>query len=552
MRIRERSRAFQCAVTSSPSGGPRSETLAITFPPISYTVAEGAHRQGIAGSTALGSYVAIPGRGLVPDVAIFCSHDDGGGRFVGINPVEWDAALAGYEAWEVQLSSGNRTAAQAATAIAAVLNGTGYYSSVAAVGSTVTIIGTIDAASAFVGGTYDAAGGGAITDIVPRIGGVRGHTHETQNASFTATTAASRLRASDLPSGRFRIYGFRVRWGTSHTGQMQVAVYQGGSGFDYSGAVLRGRLGVTVGSATSAWVDVLCDPDDVIEIDPANGSVWVCWMGDGATAPIAFFSSTGAGIGAVSHFEHNTSDSNNAIWTLSGSPPTGSGGTFPSTLPARGAASAFKPAIQLLMQEAPYRGDWLWKCRLGKLSSDALANTSAMTGVFSSNSFTSPNVLGMTWDRVFVNYAAHDSGEQFRLELWEGGSAVNNIATATKTWDAGQTSGTATGWVSIVDAGSHALTANTRTWLSVKALSGTSSLAFGGGGVGYTAATSPAAFYGGNTTESEYLSVDAGFSHDPSVATVTPFAPIGSNINNNNSVGMYAIVKVAGFGMVAS
>ena len=25
-------------------------------------------------------------------------------------------------------------------------------------------------------------------------------------------------------------------------------------------------------------------------------------------------------------------------------------------------------------------------------------------------------------DRIFVNYSAHDAGEQFRLEVWEGGT----------------------------------------------------------------------------------------------------------------------------------
>lgn len=549
MGLRDRSPAFRAAVLGSHNVSVPTESLAITFPPAAFLVDEGVHRQGIAGSTLLGSYVAIPGRALVSNHYFWCTHDDGGGRFVGVDPGPYEAALAGYTGHEVQLASGQRTAAQVATAVASVA--AGVYDSAIAVGATVTIEDTIDAASAFIGGSYDAAGGGAITDIVPRIGRIQGHTHSTQNASFTATTAASRLRTSELPAGRFRVVGFRIRWGTTHTGQMQVAVYQGGSGFNFQGATLLGRLGVTAGSATSAWVDVLCTPSTVIEIDPTAGPVWVAWMGDGASAPIAFFSSTGVGVGAASNFEHDTTDSNRAIWDLSGA-PTGSGGTFPSTMPARGTASAFKPAIQLIIQEAPYKGDWTWKCRLGKISSDALASTSTMTGVFVGMSFTSPNAAGLAWDRIAVNYAAHDSGEQFRLEAWEGGSAANNIATATKTWDAGQTSGTSTGWVWIVDAGSHALAANTRTWMSVKALAGSSSLAYGGGGVGYTAAISPAAFYGGNTTESEYPSVDGGFSHDPSVATVTPFAPAGVNQNNNNSPGLIGIVKVAGFGMIAS
>lgn len=547
MRWRDYSLAFQTAALGG--GAIALESLAITFPPVSYQLAEGLHRQGIAGSTALGSYIAIPGRGAIGNHYFWCTHDDGAGRFVGVDPGPFEATLAGYTGHEVQLASGNRTAVQVATAVAAAA--AGVYASALAASGTVTIRDTINAAAAFVGGSYDAAGGGAITDLVPRIGGIRGHVHETQNASFTATTAASRLRASDIPAGRFRVLGFRIRWGTSHTGQMQVAVYQGGSGFNFQGATLRGRLGVTIGSATSAWVDVLCLPSQVIELDPANGPIWVAWMGDGATAPIAFFSSTGAGIGAVSHFEHDTSDSNRAIWDLSGA-PTGSAGTFPSTMPARGTASAFKPAIQLLIHEAPYRGDWTWKTRIGKLSTDALAQTSTMTGIFSSNAYTSPNMLGLAWDRIAVNYAAHDSGEQFRLEAWEGGTSDTVIATATRSWDAGQTSGTATGFVWIVDSGSHPITANTRLWLSVKALAGNSSLAYGGGGVGYTSAQAPAAFYRGNTTESEYTAVDVGFSHDPSVSSGATFSPAGVVINNNNSVGMIGIVKIPGFAMVAS
>jgi hypothetical protein len=539
------------AVSPTAGGGaaPSTEILEITFPAVAFLTDEGVHRQGIPGSTSLGDYVAIPwlaGGGEY----FYATHDDGTGRYVGVDPGDFEAALAGYTGHEVQLASGQRTAAQVAAAFETAMGSVYASSSIAS--ATVTVEDEIDASAAFVGGTYDAAGGGAITDVVPRVGGIRGFTHSTQNASFTATTAASRLRASDLPSDLFRVIGFRIKWGTSHTGQQQVAVYQGGSGFDYQGATLLGRLGVTMGSATSAWVDVLCEPGDCIEIDPANGSVWVCWMGDGATAPFGFFSSTGVGVGAVAHFEHDTAASNNAIWTLGGTPPTGSGGTFPAALPARGAASAFKPAIQLIMQEAPYRGDWLWKSRIGKLSADALGNTSAMTGVFVGMAFTSPNASGLAWDRVFVNYSAHDSAEQFRLECWQGGSAADNIATATISWDAGQTSGTATGWAGIVDAGSHSLAAATRTWLSVKALSGNSSLAYGGGGVGYTAAIAPAAYYNGNTTESEYVSVDAGFSHDPSVATASPLTPSGTNLTNDNSPGLYAIVKIPGFSLAAN
>jgi hypothetical protein len=524
-----------------------TETLEVTFPAVAFLTDEGVHRQGISGSTALGDFVAIPwiaGGGEY----FFATHDNGSGRYVGIDPGDFEASLVGYTGHEVQLASGQRTAAQVAAAFETAM--ASVYASSSIASATVTIEDEIDAGAAFVGGTYDAAGGGAITDVVPRIGGIRGHTHGTQNASFTATTAASRLRAGDIPAGLFRVLGFRIRWGTSHTGQMQVAVYQGGSGFDFVGATLLGRLGVTTGSATSAWVDVLCDPSQVIEVDPANGPVWVAWMGDGATAPIAFFSSTGVGIGAVSHFEHDTSDSNRAIWDLSGA-PTGSAGAFPATMPARGTASAFKPAIHLLIQEAPYKGDWLWKSRIGYLANSALAQSSAMTGIFTSNAYTSPNATSVAMDRVFVNYSAHDNAEQFRIEVWEGGTNDTTIAAATRVWDAGQTSGTATGWVGIVDSGSHPVTPNTRMWLSVKALAGNSSLQYGGGGVGYTAATTPAAFYRGNTSESEYVSPDAGLSHDPSVATPTPFTPVGSNINNNNSTGLYAIVKIPGFAIAA-
>lgn len=541
---------------SGTPAGSQPETLELTMPPASFVTAEGAWRQGLGGSTLQGCYVAIPGKGSTPDAYFYFTHSDGA-RQVGIDPGEFDAALAGYVGHEVQLSSGNRTAAQVAAHLDAAIEAAGIYASADTTSATTTIVGDFDAETVFTGGSYDVAGGGTISAEVPGVGRVVGFTHLTQNASFTPTTACSKLRPADIPATPFRVTGFRVKWGTSHTGQVQVAVYQGGSGYDYQGASLLGRLGVTTGSATSAWVDVLTVPGDVLLVDPSLGGVWVCWMGDGATSPFAFFSSTGAGVGAASDYDHDVSASNNAIWTLSGTPPTGSGGTFPSTLPARGAASAFKPGIQLVLQLPPYYGDLAWKSRVGIMIVHSMTGSSAMTGVFTSNAFTLPNVLGMEVDRGYVNYAAHDAGEQFRVEWWEGGSADNNIATATKVWDAGQTTGTATGWVPLVAAGSNPLTASARMWMSVKALSGTSNIRFGGGGIGYGDANNPAAYYGsgalaGNATESEYVSPDAGFSHDPSVATTTPFAPVGSNVNNSNSAGLYGIVRVPGYAAVAN
>lgn len=535
-----------------------SEVLELTFPPASFTVQEGVCRQGMAGSTLLGCYIAIPGTGATQDTYVYFTHDVGGSRFVGIDPGDSDSSLDGYTGVEVQLVSGSRTSSQVASAVHGELDALGIYDEVTLDSDTVTIVGGIDAAAAFTGGSYDSRGGGTIDDEYPRGGKVIGFTNYTQNATFAIDTArAQKFRPTDIPSSSFRVVGYRVKWGTSHTGQIQAALYQGGVGYNYHSASLLANMGRTSGSAVSAPVDVLFEPDNYVEVDPTAGDLWICWMGDGATSPIASFSSTGAGVGAASDFDHNTADSNNAIWVLSGTPPSGSTGTFPAALPARGAAFAFKTAFQLIIQEPPYYGDLTWKTRFGLMMSSSLAGTSTMAGVFTSTAFTVPNVLGLKADRVYVNYAAHDVGEQFRLEWWEGGASATNISGSTLVWDAGQTTGSATSWVGVVNTGSNALTPNARLWMSVKALSGDSSIRFGGAGIGYESANDPAAFYGnagttGAASESEFVAPDGNFSHDPSVQSGNPFNPSGTNVNNGNSVGVYGIAKVTGFSKVAN
>ncbi len=519
------------------------------MPAAAFLTDEGLCRQGMSGSTAQGCYVAIPGTGGTPNTAVYFTHDDGTGTFVGPNPGNYDAALAGYTMVEAQIPSGARTAAQQAATLNTALTGTGNYDSVSAASATVTVDGLIDAGAAFTGGSYDAAGGGAITDEVPAIGRILGWTREDPSTAFAIDTArAQRIRPTDVPSGNFRVVGWRVRWGASHVGQIRLALYQGGSGYDYDGATLLADFGPSRGSDTNQWVTFMLDPDDVQEVDPTSGDLWLCWMGDGANSPIVSRSSATAGF-ASAEIDHDTSDSNRAIWILSGTPPSGSGGTFPASLPARGAAFAFKTAFQLVIQEPPYYGDFAWKSRVGMLQAFAGTGTSTMTGVFTSNAFTSPNVTGVEVDRVFVNYDAHDSGDQFRIEVWEGGTSDTVIDTADLVWDAGQTTGTATGWVAVVDSGSHPLTPNTRMWLSVKAESGGSTIAFGAGGVGYEGFDTPAAFYRGATSESEYTSPDTGFDHDPSVASGDPFSPDGTVINPDNAVGIYAVVRLPGFAL---
>lgn len=264
------------------------------------------------------------------------------------------------------------------------------------------------------------------------------------------------------------------------------------------------------------------------------------------------FEGSTSGRPAVANFAVQ-SGTNNGIWLFTGG-ASGSGATFPSTAPAPTTPSTFIGSFRLVIQKAPYYGDFQWKCRLGLNQTFVGAGTSAMTNIFTSNAFTVPNVLGVSSSRTAIRYSAHDAGDQFRVEWWEGGTSDTVIATATKVWDAGQTSGTTVGWVAIDDAGVHPLTAGARLWMSVKASTGTSSIGFGSGGIGYNDLASPAVFYRGATSESEYAASggESSIPFDPAVTTPTPLTPNSTVINNNNAVGVYGVIQVAGFSLAAN
>lgn len=526
--------------------GSDDEIMQVSFPGASFVNDEEQARQGQSGSTFLGCWFTIPGRSQTPTRYVWYSHSDGV-RQVGVDPGRSEDTLTDLTGVQVQLSSGYNSPTLVASATAAALTDTGLYDGVNYIDGDLFITGSINVASASTGGSYDERGGGTIDDQRPAGGGILGWTNETATNSFGIDTArGSQIKNEELPSGPFRVLGYRIFWGSSHTGQIQAALYQGGPfNGNYSGSVLLGRLGATTGSATSQWVSHLLAPDEHLMVNPASGNLWIMWMGDGNASPVASEGSVSSGRAAGSHFYH-VPGSNNAIWVFATSPPSGSNGVWPSVAPATGSAFAFKTAIQLIYQEPPYYGDFVWKTRVGLCQTSSLAGTSTMNGVFTANSFTVPPVTGSEPDYTAVYYQTHSADEQFRLEWWEGGSADNNISGSFRVISL-QTTGTATGWNLVHITGSHTLTPNERLWLSVKASTGGSSIGFGGAGSGYETAFSPALYYRGASTESEYVATDEAFSHDPAVITPSPFFPSGTNINNGNSVGVYGIIRVPGF-----
>jgi hypothetical protein len=544
---RQARRVLAIAAFAAAGAGSSEVTLDVTLPPASFLNSSNSSRQGLSGSTYVGCFAAFPSVGEDDSFYIWYSHDDGTGRFVGVNPGNFEPALAGFTGIEVQLAAGNRTAPQVATSTQTTLAGAGIEATVNS--NVVSITGTYDAGGVFTGGSYDDAGGGTIDDQLPLLGGILGWTREdTASNSFAAASMrAQRFDNADLPPDRFRITGLESYWGDVHTGQGTFAIYQGGAGdFDFQGATLLGIIGTTGGSATDQWVRTLCTPSNVIEVDPANGNVWLVWAAD-AGATWNFEGSTGARSVVA---QYAVQAGTNLGIFLFNAGASGSGASFPATAPALAAAghSAFIGSFRLIIQRAPYYGDFQWKCRIGLNQAFTGVATSTMTGVLTANAYTVPDVLGVEVDRVYVNYSAHDAGEQFSLEWWEGGTSDTNIAGAVLVWHAGQTSGTATGYVSITaGASSFPLTPNARLWMSVKALSGNSTLRYSAGGIGYTELVSPAVFFRGAASESEYVSPDGGFSHDPAVQTASPLTPTGVNLNNSNATGLYGIVRVSGF-----
>lgn len=510
-------------------------TVTVSMPPINAESSEETMRDmGRLGSHIVGHYWTLGSNRYV-----WYTHNG-----IGFDPGIHDDSLAGRTGIQVDLDPGNRTAAQVATSTAAAIETEGTYGATA-VSSDVEITGTDTAA----------AGPRAWDPAANGLRGMQWSTLPGLNSFPNANTSGSLL--TNLPNEPIIISGFRIAAGAAHTSQMTVAIYQGGaSDTDFQGAALVGVVGVTSGSATSA--NLFAPTPTPFALDPSAGRVWVFWMhapGFEAVYPLT------SDPNPIHTAAIATSD-----WVVTGGQCTYEASSialssdpedWPSTLPAVTGSTVGVPSIAI-----SYTTVAGFQCNMrvvGRIGTRAAANTFAGTSqatLLVGNSFTTPANLGMTIQMASVNYAVHEPGSHYRLSLAIGGAANDNFSGASFT-DIGLAGGSATGWVDVTPtAGSIPLPPSSRAFLTIHHTEGVppSALAFDGGAPDqYGPDNNPAAYYNGNTSESE---VDDGSLGQPATTNVTfdenvaqsgVIVPDGFNYTNDNNVGVRGFWEVLGF-----
>lgn len=487
-------------------------------------------------------------------------YDQGDGCF---DPGSFDTSLSGRTGISVSLTASNRTAAQVATATASAITTEGTYSA-SADGADVTVTGT-DTASA---GTRDwdtsEAGGDhglsgcqyyRLSNEFPNPS-----TISFANGAFSA----AQINSAAFPSENVVITGFRVSIGDVHADQLTVAIYQGGSSdTDCSGATQIGVVGTTSGSGLNQEVFVPCPAP--FELDPTAGRIWIAWM----------HASGGGGFQALYPYDTGNPEQNEAITTsdyvigagnyireMSGTTMTSDPNDFPATLGSVTNSTTAIPSLAVsYVSSAGFQNDMTVTGRFGtRAAAASLTGTSTFT-LLVGNSFTSPATAGMTVRDAGVAYVAHASGNDYRLSFATGGTADDNFSGAAF-YDIGAAGGTDTGWVTVTAPAGIAIPASTRVWVMIHHTAGSSSLAFDSGAPdAYGPDANPAAYYNGNTSESEADDGTLGgtastnVEFDSANAQVSPdgttLTPDGTIYTNDNNVGVCMTYEVLGFAVAA-
>lgn len=529
-------------VTAAGAGDqpPPTPTVTVTLAPASVELGEEPMRDmGRLGPHNAGHYWLLGDDWYVWD-------NQGAGSF---DPGDFDLALAERTGIEVTLAAANTSADDRATATAAAIGATPGLAAEAA-GASVVITGA-GTASAGTRTWADAEAGGdhgVLGMLHAELAGI--------NSFPAAQTSGSLLDPGALPGEPFIVTGFRVACSAVHTAQLTVAVYQGGAADnDPEGAVLLGVAGTTTGSATGENLYVATPAP--FEVDPGAGRVWVVWSHDTGAFEAAYPFDTGNPIqNEAITTSHWVITGGQGIYEMSGVPLSSDPEDWPAALPATTNSTIAVPSLMLsFVTSAGFQNDQRVTGRLGTRADAADYTGTSSATLLVGNAHTTRATLGMTIREAAVAYAVHVEGNDYRLSLAVGGAAPDDFSGASFT-DIGRAGGTGTGWVTVTPAaGTVALPPSSRVRIMIHHTAGGSSLAFDPGAAPdvHDPVTNPAAYYDGNTTESE---VDDGglggtpttnVSFDPADAQQGVIVPDGTNYTNDNNVGVRAIWEVLGW-----
>jgi hypothetical protein len=525
------SRTYRLFGGSSAATGPSSS---FRVPPVSRSASDETMRDMGRANAITAGHVVLVGANR------YLYLDTGAGSF---DPGTFDASLTGRSGIAATLAAGNQAAADVATAIASAITADGAYTA-----SALADVVTVDASTV----AFGSRGYGSSSY------GIRGMQYSDGLLPATYFAAASlracRLDPAALPASPVIVTGGRLVFGTTHTAQVTVAVYQGGtSDSDPAGATLVGVVGTTTGAATVA-PNYWGTPAPFL-LDPSAGRVWVAWMHDvgGVTMP---FPLVGSAAGSTSDY---AAVGGQGLFYTAG-PSSSNAADFPATFTAvTGSFPTFSSIALSYAGASDFQNDFVVRARFGTRASASALTSSVNNTLLAGNSYNSPDLLGMSVVDAGVAYAAHVAGSNYRLSLALGGAAANDFSGA-NFYDIGEAGGMDTGWVTVTPSpGAVAIPASTRCWITVHHQEGTppvSSIAYDAGAPdAFGPDNNPAAYYGGNTTESEAddgtlggtpsTNVEFEASNPQVVPNGSPLTPNGTIYNNGNNVGVrlnYAIL----------
>ncbi len=525
--------------------------ITVSLPPMSAESSEPVMRDmGRAGAHIMGHYWLLGTTHYVYYTLDGAGFDPGG---TDGNGVAYSTALVGRTGIEVALGAGNHdeTAVAAATAIA--LTGAGFPTT--AVGGAVEVTG---ATSASAGPTdFDSAGP---VGLLGMQNAFRGGTSSFPGSSLRG----SQLDPADLPADPFIVTGGRISAGNVHAVQSTMALYQGGVDGNFETASFVGVIGTTTGSATDTQIYVVAPQPFVV--DPANGPIWLMVMdsGGGWEAPA---DTVGSGAGTSSNY---LVTGGQGIWTVTGGPSSSDPADFPATLAAIDSSFTFLPSMAIgFVTQDDFQNDMAVVGRIGTREQDAslFTGTSAAT-LAVGNSFDTPATLGMSVETGGVNYNNHVLGSDYRMSLVVGGAAFNDFSGGA--WfDIGVAGAgtTTTGWVDVAPPGVIPIPPSSRIFVAIHHTEtagggADTELAFDAGAPDvYGPDTNPAAYYNGNTSESEFDDGSLGgvpstnVEFDEAVPQVPvdgqTLTPNGDLYNNDNNVGVRMRYTVRGFAVAA-